>query len=53
MKDRAPFDKENYGRESYFCEAYKQFFDHTIPRFLQIAAEISAEQAAGSRSVAR
>ena len=53
MKDRAPFDKENYGRESYFCEAYKQFFDHTIPRFLQIAAEISAEQAAGSRSVVR
>jgi uncharacterized protein len=53
MKDRAPFDKENYGRESYFCEAYKQFFDYTIPRFLQIAAEISAEQAAGSRSVVR
>ena len=53
MKDRAPFDKENYGRESYFCEAYKQFFDHTIPRFLQIAAEISAKSAAGSRSVVR
>ena len=51
MKDRAPFDKENYGKESYFCEAYKLFFDHAIPRFLQIAAEINAESAAGSRPV--
>jgi len=49
MKDRAPFDKENYGRESYFCESYKQFFDHAIPRFMQIAAEINAESAARSQ----
>jgi len=42
MKDRAPFDKENYGRESYFCESYKRFFDYTIPRFTQLAAEINA-----------
>jgi hypothetical protein len=48
MKDRAPFDKENYGRESYFCEAYKLFFDHALPRFMQIAAEINAESAARS-----
>jgi uncharacterized protein len=40
-------------RESYFCEAYKQFFDHAIPRFMQIAAEINAESAAGSRSAVR
>ena len=40
MKDRAPFDKEDYGRESYFCESYRQFFDHALPRFMQIAAEI-------------
>jgi uncharacterized protein len=53
MKDRAPFDKENYGRESYFCEAYKQFFDHTIPRFMQIAAGIRTDSAAGSRPVVR
>ena len=53
MKDRAPFDKENYGRESYFCEAYKHFFDHAIPRFMQIAAEINAESAAGNRPVIR
>jgi uncharacterized protein len=53
MKDRAPFDRENYGRESYFCEAYRQFFDHAIPRFMQIAAEIKAESAAGNRPVVR
>jgi uncharacterized protein len=40
-------------RESYFCEAYKQFFDHAIPKFMQIAAEINAESAAGNRSVVR
>jgi hypothetical protein len=53
MKDRAPFDKENYGRESYFCEAYKQFFDYSLPRFMQIAAGIRIESAAGNRSVIR
>jgi len=29
-------------RESYFCEAYKRFFDYTMPRFMQIAAQINA-----------
>jgi len=42
MKDRIPFDKENFGRESYFCESYKRFFDYAMPKFLQIAAGISA-----------
>lgn len=42
MKDRAPFDSENYGKESYFCAAYKKFFDYAMPRFMQIAATISA-----------
>ncbi len=45
MKDRAPFDKDNFGKESYFCEGYKRFFDHTMPRFTQIAAEINAASA--------
>ena len=40
MKDRAPFDKENYGRESYFCESYRQFFDYALPRFMQLAAQV-------------
>ncbi len=40
MKDRAPFDPDNYGRESYFCESYRQFFDYAMPRFLQTAAQI-------------
>jgi hypothetical protein len=42
MKDRAPFDKDNFGRESYFCEAYKRFFEYTMPRFMQIAAQVNA-----------
>jgi len=42
MKDRAPFDKDNFGRESYYCEAYKRFFDYAGPKFSQIAADISA-----------
>jgi serine-type anaerobic sulfatase-maturating enzyme len=40
MKDRAPFDKDDYGRESYFCESYRQFFDYALPRFMQLAAEV-------------
>jgi uncharacterized protein len=51
MKDRAPFDKENYGRESYFCEAYKRFFDHSIPRFMQIAAGIKANRTVRTQPV--
>ncbi len=50
MKDRAPFDKDSFGKESYFCEAYKRFFDHATPRFKQLAAEVSAEAAARSQS---
>ncbi|MFH1883167.1 MAG: hypothetical protein ABIL62_10700, partial [Planctomycetota bacterium] len=34
------FNKDNFSRESYFCESYRQFFDYTIPRFMQIAAAI-------------
>jgi len=50
MKDRAPFDKENYGRESYYCESYKQFFDYSIPRFMQIAADVQAGRIASQRN---
>ncbi len=46
MKDRAPFDKDSFGRESYFCEAYKQFFEYTTPRFMQIAADVQADRIA-------
>jgi len=42
MKDRAPFDKNDYGRESYFCESYQRFFDYALPRFMQLAAQIRA-----------
>ena len=39
MKDRARLNAED-SVENYFCESYKQFFDYTIPRFMQIAAAI-------------
>lgn len=42
LKDRAPFDSNNYGRESYFCESYRQFFDYALPRCLHVAAQIRA-----------
>ncbi len=42
MKDRAPFDGDNFGRESYHCEAYKRFFDYAGAKFMQIAADINA-----------
>ncbi|UCC99238.1 MAG: anaerobic sulfatase maturase [Phycisphaerales bacterium] len=45
MKDRAPFEKDSFGKESYFCEAYKRFFDYATPRFMQLAAEVNAESA--------
>jgi len=38
--------KNAFSRESYFCESYKRFFDYAMPRFMQIAAEISAGQSA-------
>jgi uncharacterized protein len=41
MKDRVRLAGEP-GRESYFCRSYKQFFDYTIPRLVQIAAAIKA-----------
>jgi uncharacterized protein len=40
MKNRARLSKNETSSESYFCESYKQFFDYTIPRFMQIAAAI-------------
>jgi len=33
----------NEHRVSYFCDAYKRFFDYTMPRFMQIAALVSAK----------
>jgi serine-type anaerobic sulfatase-maturating enzyme len=44
MKDRMRLDVEP--RKNYFCESYKQFFDYTVPRFMQIAAAIRNGSAA-------
>ncbi len=48
IKDRA---KINSNQESYFCEGYKQFFDYTIPRFMQIAAALNAGPSAKPRQL--
>ena len=54
MKDRVRLNAEDSSIQSYFCESYKQFFDYTIPRFMQIAAAIEDGSAARhTRSVDR
>ncbi|UCG57892.1 MAG: anaerobic sulfatase maturase [Phycisphaerales bacterium] len=40
MKDRVRLDAGQGSRESYFCRAHKQFFDHALPRFMEIAAAV-------------
>jgi uncharacterized protein len=40
MKDRGLFAGGNPACESYFCESYREFFDHAMPRFMQIAAQV-------------
>ena len=51
MKDRIPKvchserseeSTQSFGKESYFCESYKRFFDYTTPKFMQLAAQINA-----------
>lgn len=44
LKDRAVFGKDGFNRESYFCRAYKKFFDYTKSRFIQIAADVKLHQ---------
>ena len=39
MKDRI-VTSGNYDDVSYFCQTYKQFFDYTMSRFWQLAAEV-------------
>ena len=45
MKDRVRLSTDTSG-QNYFCESYKQFFDHTTPRFMQLAAAIENGSAA-------
>ena len=40
MKDRARLSGAGPEGENYFCDSYKKFFDHTVPRFMQIAARV-------------
>jgi len=40
MKDRVRAGGGQAGRMSYFCEAYKQFYSHALPRLMDIAAKV-------------
>ena len=42
-ESRVRSDKPDVNKETYFCESYKRFFEYTLPRFMQIAADISAD----------
>jgi len=42
VKDRVRVGGGRAERPSYFCEGYKQFFDYTIPRFMEIAARVES-----------
>ena len=44
MKDRVRLGGD-VSRQSYFCRSYRQFFDHAVPKFRQIAAAIQAGSA--------
>ena len=37
--------------ESYFCEGYKIFFDHTLPKFRTLAAELQQRHANQDRQI--
>jgi len=40
MKDRARLHPGQSGQASYFCDSYRQFFDHALGRLMQIAAAV-------------
>ncbi|MBN2128584.1 MAG: anaerobic sulfatase maturase [Sedimentisphaerales bacterium] len=44
MKDRLRPGPGRPEQRSYFCESYKQLFDHALPRFMQIAAAVEKGQ---------
>jgi uncharacterized protein len=50
MKDKAGTDAAQSG-PTYFCESYKRFFDHSMPKFMQIAAQLNADSPARSRPI--
>ena len=43
LKNRLSSCEHDFSKETYFCESYKQFFDYSMPKFMQIAAQISAQ----------
>jgi len=44
IKDRLNQPGGAYNRETYLCSAYKKFFNHSLSKFMEIAASISSAQ---------
>ena len=42
MKDRGRRSEGKLNSPSYFCDSYKQFFGHALPRVMQLAATITS-----------
>ena len=42
-KDRRIVDGD-LKKETFFCDSYKQIFDHTLPKMWQLAAEVKSEK---------
>ncbi len=52
LKDRSVLAPGTFAKESYLCDAYKEFFDYAGPRFMQLAAIIAASgDLAGQRNI--
>lgn len=51
LKDRYVTGTGDLSGENYFCRAYKQFFDYTLPKFMKIAAETNAASSVNIRPV--
>jgi len=43
VKNRIGSDSSGLAKESYFCESYKSFFNYSLPKFLQIAANYKSK----------
>jgi uncharacterized protein len=43
LKNRIGSNGYDFRRETWFCDAYKSFFDYSLPGFMQIAAKVRAQ----------
>ncbi len=41
LKDRTVLSTD-FKNQSYFCQSYKKFFDHSLPKFMQLAGQLGS-----------